>query len=191
MHWAKALSVPCTNVFTTTPTVLHTDQTVSPPVVWSDVSNANGPLLITAAVLHITTDISTTVSKPSKFHLSLDLGPYTLVRTIDYGTGAYNLFNGTGPYVVDSHYSGGTALNAFVSPGVDSQTAAVTGAGSNMAAYTTAGGAGGLGTILYDATSSMQFVLNANTQRASGSAVVTCDINVYVVGTLLPPLRDP
>lgn len=190
-HFAKSFSVPCTSSLVDTTQVLWTGEAATAPVAFTNIDDTNkGPLVIQGGVIHITTNCTTTVSKPSTFRLALAVNALAIAYTPNYGTAGLDLFTGAGPYTLNTAYGGG-GINATVSPGVDNVTTPNTGVDSDYASFTDGQNGLAMRTVYWGSGTAPIFSAITSTQRASGSAVITFEANFYFWGIALPVLRNP
>lgn len=182
-------SVACTDVLTSHDVTLYTF-TFGNPIDRDANDYVNGPLIIQGAALQLISDITTTVNVPNYYSLQARLGTlsHSLVSTPNYGSDGLDLFDG-GTYDANTAFSGGSD-NAVISPGTDANGAV---RGTKYAAWASDTDLtitdGNYNAHYLAATTT--FVLRATTRRPSSSATISVDVNVFIWGIMLPPLRNP
>lgn len=190
MNFPVETITACTHTLTGHETTLHTF-TVDPPVNRNIDTFQNGPLVIEGAAIQFISDITTSTNKPYVYivGLYLDEISHSIVSSPNYGSSGLDLFNNV-TFDIDTNYLTGTTYNAAISPGVDSSANAY-GKGLNFASWSSDTTWIATSFLRHYIARTTTMKLRVTTQRLSGSATISANLNVFVWGIMLPPLRNP
>lgn len=189
MCFPVSTSTPCTSVLTSHDTTLHTFA-ASAPIDRDASSFANGPLIFEGAAIQFLTDITTSVNKPTRYEIDVMLNldvERSLVGTPNYGSLGEDLFDNI-TFDITTNLTTGTD-NAIIGPGADVANLSPNTKFSLWTSDTTWTASSFLRAYVARST---DLILRVTTERTGGTpANINLDLNVFVWGIMLPPLRNP